>query len=58
MGAVDDVMPEAHTQTKNFEVQIDDLKVTNHCSDEMDSMSKDISIKIDQTHVPSRPTHL
>jgi hypothetical protein len=55
MDAADDVMPEAHTQTKNFEVQTDELKVIDHCSDEMDNMFEDISIKIDQTHVPPPP---
>jgi hypothetical protein len=44
-----------HLQTENFEVQTDGLKVTDHCSDEMDNMSEDISIKIDQTHLPPPP---
>jgi hypothetical protein len=52
MGAADDVMPEANTQSENFKVQTDDLNATDHCSDDMHSMSEDISIKIDQTHVP------
>jgi hypothetical protein len=48
-------MPEAFTQSENFEVQTDDLNVTNHSSDEMHNMYEDISIKIDQTHVPPLP---
>jgi hypothetical protein len=36
-------------------VQTDDLNATDHCSDEMHSMLEDISIKIDQTHVPPPP---
>jgi hypothetical protein len=55
MGAADDVMPEANTQSENFKVQTDDLNAIDHCSDEMHNMSEDISIKIDQTHVPPRP---
>jgi hypothetical protein len=54
-GAADDVMPEANTQSENFEVHTDDLNATDHCSDKMHSMSEDISIKIDQAHVPMLP---
>jgi hypothetical protein len=55
MGVAHDVMPEANTQSENFDVQTDDLNATDHCSDEMHSMPEDISIKTGQTHVPPPP---
>jgi hypothetical protein len=53
MGVADDVMPEANTQSENFDVQTDNLNATDHCS--MHSMPEDISIRTNQTHVPLSP---
>jgi hypothetical protein len=59
MGVADDVMPEANTQSKIFNVQTDNLNATDHCSDEMHIMPENTSLsKPNKLMYLRRPTHL